>query len=65
MGYVDWPGNRVGTRGSGAISAEEMIKVIEGLALSKPRRSVATIQRQVSTIALGQGWVEPSYRPGV
>lgn len=36
--------------------------MIEGLALSKPRRSVATIQRQVSAIALAQGWVEPSYR---
>jgi hypothetical protein len=30
MGCVDWPGNRVRIEGSGAISAEEMIKVIEG-----------------------------------
>lgn len=48
--------------GRGAISAEEMIKVIEGLALRKPRRSVATIQRQASAVALAQGWVGPSYR---
>jgi putative transposase len=62
MGCVDWPDNHVWIEEHGAISAEEMVKVIEGLALCKPRRSVATIQRQVSAIALGQGWVEPSYR---
>jgi putative transposase len=62
MGCVDWPGNHVRIEGRGAISAEEMIKVIEGLALRKPRRSVATIQRQASAVALAQGWVGPSYR---
>ena len=50
MGCVDWPGNHVRIEGRGAISAEEMIKVIEGLALRKPRRSVATIQRQASAV---------------
>ncbi len=35
---------------------KEQVKVVEGLALRKPRRSVATIQRQVSAIALQQGW---------
>ncbi|GHO51146.1 Mu transposase C-terminal domain-containing protein [Ktedonospora formicarum] len=49
-------------RGTRRNLSEEMIKVIEGLALCKPRRSVATIQRQVSALVLGQGWVEPSYR---
>ncbi len=42
--------------------SEEMVKGMEGLALCKARRSVATIERQVSAIALAQGWVEPSYR---
>src|SRR5579859_902635 len=42
--------------------SEEVVKVVEGLALRKPRRSVATIQRQASAIALQQGWEEPSYR---
>lgn len=42
--------------------SEEVVKVVEGFALRKPRRSVATIQRQVSAIALQQGWEEPSYR---
>ena len=41
--------------------SEEVVKVIEGLALRKPPRSVATIQRQVSAMALQQGWEEPSY----
>jgi len=41
--------------------SEELVKVVEGLALRKPRRSMATIHRQVSAIALEQGWEEPSY----
>jgi putative transposase len=31
------------------------------LALRKPRRSIATIQRQESAMALQQGWEEPGY----
>nr|WP_220199342.1 DDE-type integrase/transposase/recombinase [Ktedonospora formicarum] len=41
--------------------SEEVVKVVEGLALRTPRRSLATIHRQVSKIALEQGWEEPSY----
>jgi len=37
------------------------IQLIEGLALQKPPRSMAAIHRQVSTIALEQGWKPPSY----
>ncbi|TMC18731.1 MAG: helix-turn-helix domain containing protein, partial [Chloroflexi bacterium] len=40
---------------------EEQVKVVEGLALRKPRRTVVTIQRQVNAIALEQGWREASY----
>jgi putative transposase len=49
-------------RGTRRNLSEEVIKLIEGLALSKPRRSMATIQRQVAALAAAQGWVEPSYR---
>ncbi|QBD77333.1 transposase [Ktedonosporobacter rubrisoli] len=48
-------------RGTRRNLSEEVVKVIEGLALRKPRRSMATIHRQVSAIALTQGWEEPSY----
>jgi putative transposase len=48
-------------RGTRRGVSEEVVKVVEGLALRKPRRSVATIQRQVSAMALQQGWEEPSY----
>jgi len=37
------------------------IRLIEGLALQKPPRSMAAIHRQVTTIALEQGWKPPSY----
>src|SRR5215467_4420629 len=39
----------------------EAITLIEGLALQKPPRSMAAIHRQVSTIAMEQGWTPPSY----
>lgn len=48
-------------RGKRRRISEEVVKVVEGLALRKPRRSMATIHRQVSKIALEQGWEEPSY----
>src|SRR5882762_218616 len=35
---------------------------IEGLALQRPPRSLASIQRQVAGIAWERGWAEPSYR---
>ena len=43
-----------------AVSAQ-MQHLIEGLALQKPRRTVANIQREVSRIAREQGWKVPSY----
>jgi putative transposase len=36
-------------------------ELIEGLALQKPRRSIASIARIVANIAREQGWVVPSY----
>lgn len=38
-----------------------LVQLIEGLALQTPKRSAAAIQRQVSTIAVEQGWTSPSY----
>ncbi len=43
-----------------AVTAQ-MQHFIEGLALQKPQRTVATIQREVSRIAKEQGWKTPSY----
>jgi putative transposase len=40
---------------------EQAIQLVEGLALQTPPRSAATIHRQVSAIALEQGWKPPSY----
>jgi hypothetical protein len=37
-------------------------EAIEGLALQRPRRSPASIWRQVASIARERGWVEPTYR---
>ena len=39
----------------------ELVRLIEGLALQKPKRSAAAIHRQVSKIAVEQGWKPPSY----
>ncbi len=39
----------------------EAITLIEGLVLQTPPRSIATIHRQVSTIAQERGWKPPSY----
>ena len=43
-----------------AVTAQ-MQHLIEGLALQKPRRTVATIHREVTRIAKEQGWKVPSY----
>lgn len=40
---------------------EQAVRLIEGLALQTPRRSMAAIHRQVVTIAEEQGWKPPSY----
>jgi putative transposase len=39
----------------------EVVRLIEGLALQKPKRSAASIHRQVVIIAAEQGWKPPSY----
>jgi putative transposase len=39
----------------------ELRQLIEGLALQKPRRTIATIEREVRRIATEQGWNAPSY----
>jgi len=39
----------------------DAITLIEGLALQKPPRSMATIHRQVTAIALEHGWKPPGY----
>jgi putative transposase len=39
----------------------DLPSLIEGLALQKPKRSVAAIHRQVVQIAEKQGWPHPSY----
>jgi len=39
----------------------ELVRLIEGLALQKPKRSAAAIHRQVAEIATAQGWSIPSY----
>jgi len=41
--------------------APDLKPLIEGLALQKPRRSVAAIHRQVGRVATEQGWPIPSY----
>jgi putative transposase len=43
-----------------AVTAE-LQQLIEGLALQKPRRTMATIQREVTRIAKEHGWTAPSY----
>src|SRR6266568_1629789 len=39
----------------------QLQQLIEGLALQKPRRTIANIQREVSSVAKEQGWNAPSY----
>lgn len=39
----------------------ELVELIEGMALTKPRLSAATIHRRVDAVARKQGWPAPSY----
>ena len=39
----------------------ELVRLIEGLALSKPRPAIATIHRKVTDICGTRGWPVPSY----
>ena len=41
---------------------EQLERITEGLALRKPRLSMAAVQRQAAEIAGKYGWPEPSYR---
>ena len=40
---------------------EELVALVEGLALSKPRPAIVTIHRKVADICDQQGWEVPSY----
>ncbi len=42
-------------------SPEDLIALIEGMALKRPRSSVAAIHRRVSAVAEAQSWRVPSY----
>jgi putative transposase len=39
----------------------EVVALIEGMGLKKPRASAAAIHRRISTMAKAQGWLVPSY----
>lgn len=39
----------------------DLVRLIEGLALQKPPRSIAAIHRQVTRVAAEQGWPQPGY----
>jgi putative transposase len=41
--------------------AAELVKLVEGMALSKPRPSVAAIHRRATSAAMELGWKAPSY----
>src|SRR5207237_9988463 len=48
-------------KGTSRRLSDTAVQLIEGLALQKPPRSMATIHRQVTAIAKEQGWKPPSY----
>lgn len=39
----------------------ELVEVIQGLALTRPRPSVATITRKTAALAAERGWAAPAY----
>jgi len=41
--------------------AQELVELIEGMALLKPPLSVATIHRRAGAVAIGKGWRAASY----
>ncbi len=41
--------------------SDELLATVEGLALTKPKLSIATIHRKVRSIAEARGWRPPSY----
>ena len=48
-------------RSQGRQSNPELVRLIEGLALRRPRPSIAAIHRRACKIAGGQGWPPPSF----
>lgn len=51
-----------GDRGHCHKLPQELERVIEGLALGKPRPSIAAVRRQAARIAASYDWPEPTYR---
>ena len=39
----------------------ELVALVEGLALRRPRSSIAHLHRQAVALAVERGWTEPSY----
>ena len=48
-------------RGKRRALPADLVRLIEGLALHRPERSIAAIHRQVTKVAIDQGWQPPSY----
>ena len=48
-------------RGKRRALPADLVRLIEGLALHRPARSIAAIHRQVTKVAIDQGWQRPSY----
>jgi putative transposase len=60
-GLVGLARRRRSDRGKRRGIPQECVHLIEGLALERPKRSVAAIHRQVSAVALQKGWPPLSY----
>jgi putative transposase len=60
-GLVGLARRRRSDRGMRRSVPQEGVQVIEGLALTRPKRSVAEIHRTVSALAKQRGWPEVSY----
>lgn len=60
-GLVGLARRRRSDRGRRRGLPEEFEKFVEGLALRKPRRSVASVHRQAVEAARRRGWPDPSY----
>lgn len=59
-GYAGLGARRRADAGSHRLPAE-LVSLVEGLALSKPRPAIITVHRKVSAICEEQGWPVPSY----
>ncbi len=61
LGLAGLANARRSDKGKSRNLPEQAVRLIEGLALQTPWRSIAAIHRQVVTIAEEQGWKPPSY----